>query len=438
VIGFDYRIYRRDGSIIWVRENSRAVVDDNGVLLYYEGILQDITERKRIENDLRRQLEELRIEIDHQKLEQDVASITQSGPTTTITQTSDRAVLDWQSFDIGTHEAVRFHQPSSQAVALNRVTGSQSPTQILGKLSATGQVVLVNPNGVLFGKTAQVDVAGLVASTADVGTADFMAGRNNFTAPGHPAATVENRGSITVRDAGLAAFVAPQVVNSGSITARLGKVQLAGADTFTLDLYGDGLIQLAVTAEQTKTLLENSGTIRADGGQITLTAVVARNMVDSVLTTSGQLSAATLGAQQGHIRLAQQTEDAASAALPSRGVLVNSGTVSASGSAPGSTGGTVTLSSQAIHQTGTVSTDGAAQGGRIQVSANTLFQQGALSSSSPGGTGGTITLATQKHYVETAAARTLATGGQQGGRISVGSSSNGRGWGRSSPPGSNR
>ncbi len=79
VIGFEYRVYRRDGSIIWVRENSRAVVDDNGVLLYYEGILQDITERKRIENDLRRQLEELRIEIDHQKLEQDVASITQSG-----------------------------------------------------------------------------------------------------------------------------------------------------------------------------------------------------------------------------------------------------------------------------------------------------------------------------------------------------------------------
>ena len=69
MIGFEYRIYRRDGSIIWVRENSRAVVDDNGVLLYYEGILQDITERKRIENDLRRQLEELRIEIDHQKLE---------------------------------------------------------------------------------------------------------------------------------------------------------------------------------------------------------------------------------------------------------------------------------------------------------------------------------------------------------------------------------
>ena len=72
MIGFEYRIYRRDGSIIWVRENSRAVVDDNGVLLY-------ITERKRIENDLRHQLEELRIEIDHQKLEQDVASITQSG-----------------------------------------------------------------------------------------------------------------------------------------------------------------------------------------------------------------------------------------------------------------------------------------------------------------------------------------------------------------------
>ncbi len=78
VTGFEYRIYRRDGSIIWVRENSRAVVDDDGKILYYEGILQDITERKRVEADLRRQLEELQIEIDHSKRAQDVASITQS------------------------------------------------------------------------------------------------------------------------------------------------------------------------------------------------------------------------------------------------------------------------------------------------------------------------------------------------------------------------
>jgi PAS domain S-box-containing protein len=79
VTGFEYRIYRRDGSVIWVRENSRAVVDDDGKILYYEGILQDITERKRVESDLRRQLEELQIEIDHSKRAQDVASITQSG-----------------------------------------------------------------------------------------------------------------------------------------------------------------------------------------------------------------------------------------------------------------------------------------------------------------------------------------------------------------------
>jgi PAS domain S-box-containing protein len=78
VIGFEYRSYRRDGSIIWVRENTRAVIDDNDKVLYYEGILQDITERKRMEVELRRQLEELQIEIDHQKRAQDVASITQS------------------------------------------------------------------------------------------------------------------------------------------------------------------------------------------------------------------------------------------------------------------------------------------------------------------------------------------------------------------------
>jgi len=79
VTNFEYPIYRKDGSMIWVLENTRGVVDNNGKLLYYEGIVQDISERKRREAELRQQLEDLKIEINQQKREQDVIQITQSG-----------------------------------------------------------------------------------------------------------------------------------------------------------------------------------------------------------------------------------------------------------------------------------------------------------------------------------------------------------------------
>ena len=104
------------------------------------------------------------------------ASVSRAGTNTLVTQTSDRAAINWQSFSIGAGEAVRFAQPSASSVALNRVVG-QNPSEILGSLSANGQVFLLNPNGVLFGKGAQVDVGGLVASTLNISNSDFLAGQ---------------------------------------------------------------------------------------------------------------------------------------------------------------------------------------------------------------------------------------------------------------------
>ena len=134
------------------------------------------------------------------------ASITGQGTaTTTITQSTNRAVINWQSFDIGTGEHTDFQQPGKDSITLNRVIGSeQQATQILGKLSANGKVAIVNPNGIVFGKDAQVDVAGLMASTADIGDNDFMAGRGTFDKPGKLGAQILNEGRITVQQAGLA------------------------------------------------------------------------------------------------------------------------------------------------------------------------------------------------------------------------------------------
>ena len=79
------------------------------------------------------------------------ASVTRAGANTLITQTTDRAAINWQNFSVGANEAVRFAQPSASSITLNRVLG-QNPSEILGSLSANGQVFILNPNGVLFGR----------------------------------------------------------------------------------------------------------------------------------------------------------------------------------------------------------------------------------------------------------------------------------------------
>ena len=136
------------------------------------------------------------------------ASITGGPGTTTIGQATQNVAINWQGFSIGQGEAVRFVQPNSSAVALNRVVGSD-PSSILGSLSANGKVFLVNPNGILFGIGAQVNVGGLVASTLNISDADFMAGRHKFAGAGN--GTVVNQGSITAADGGYVALLGASV-----------------------------------------------------------------------------------------------------------------------------------------------------------------------------------------------------------------------------------
>jgi filamentous hemagglutinin family protein len=288
------------------------------------------------------------------------ATITgQGGPAVTVNQSTQNAIINWHTFNIGRGESVTFQQPNSGSVALNRVTGGLGPSEILGNLTANGRIFLINRDGVLFGPGAVVNTAGFLASTNDIKNADFMAGRYNFNIPGRPDASIVNHGRITATSGGFAALVAPGVRNTGTITATLGTVALASGNSFTLDMYGDKLITLAVgdsvaskvidvsTGQPLKSLVSNEGRIRANGGRVELTAAAARTVVDSVINTSGVIKANSIGHRNGMIVLSAATGGSKPAGAPTQTIKI-SGVLSAAGRQKGTKGGTIVVSGEDI------------------------------------------------------------------------------------------
>ncbi len=302
------------------------------------------------------------------------ASIAASGTTTTITQTSDRAVINWNSFDIGAAETVTFAQPGAQSATLNRVVGNQL-SSLQGTLNANGQIYLVNPNGVLIGNGATINASSFIAATASLSDASFMAtpanGRYEFNELSAASATgtIVNAGTITVADGGIAALVAPAVKNTGIIAARLGTVELASATRFTLDLFGDDLVRVAVgdsiagaltdvQGNAVNAQIEAGGTLQADGGKIVLLAVpTAAGVVDDAINLSGIARAQSVSAgERGEIHL-----------LSNQGRITMSGTADVSASGAGIAGGTVTAigGDVLVTSTGRVNASAAANGGSI-------------------------------------------------------------------------
>lgn len=225
--------------------------------------------------------------------------ITRSGSTTTIEQDSARLAIHWHSFGIAAGETVRFVQPGPGAIALNRVLGTEA-SEIYGRLIANGQVFLLNPNGVLFGPTAQVSVGGIVASTLDLSDADFLAGR---TVLHGSSGSVRNEGSIRAADGGYIALVGGSVHNDGTLVADRGMVALAAGSRVRLDFAGDGLLGLAVDQGALSALVRNGGVVQADGGVALLTARAADALAGTVVNNTGLVRARTLENRGGVVQL---------------------------------------------------------------------------------------------------------------------------------------
>ena len=272
------------------------------------------------------------------------AAITTAGSTMTIAQQTAQAIINWQNFGIDRGEAVHINQPNSQAMLLNRVVGS-NPSEIFGQLTANGQVILVNPNGVFFRPGSSVDVGGLTASTLNIANEDFLKGQLRFA--GDSQNPVINAGTITAQN-GYVNLLAKEVVNEGIIAAQTGSVNLAAGSGMSLDYIGDGKMTVAVTDGAYQSAVANKKLIQADGGLVVMTASGKDALMDSAVNNSGVIQANTLGEATGQISLTGDN-------------ITTTGAISADGGSNGQ-GGTIKII--ANHKT---AVDGqlSAQGGQL-------------------------------------------------------------------------
>src|SRR6185295_14615258 len=211
-------------------------------------------------------------------------------------------------------ETVQFVQPSATSLAVNRVLGGD-PSLIFGQLLANGRVFLLNPNGVLFGPNATVNVGGLLATTLSLKSYDLTTGRFELAQdPTQAFASVINHGTLRVADHGFLVLAAPGVVNDGLIVAKFGQVGLHAGTQLAVDFRGDGLIQYAVEGKVLEQVTDpagkplasavsNTGRIEADGGTVLLTATASSAVVSSVINHSGVIQARRLENQGGEVVL---------------------------------------------------------------------------------------------------------------------------------------
>lgn len=228
------------------------------------------------------------------------ANISQNGKVTDITQTTQKASINWNKFNIASDETVNFKQPNSSSITLNRVVGNEKSI-INGALNADGQVWIINSNGVLFGKGASINTSGLLATTKDISDADFQAGNYKFT--GNSNESVINLGTIDVVNNGSVILAANEVKNEGTIKAIRGKIHLAGADEYTVNLNGNSLVNLIVNKGVLDALVKNSGTIIANGGEVYLTTNAVNDLLKGVVNNTGIIEANSLAGITGHVEL---------------------------------------------------------------------------------------------------------------------------------------
>ena len=234
------------------------------------------------------------------------ATVTSSGASMVVNQTSQQLITNWSSFNVGSGASVEFVQPNVSAAALNRVVGTDV-SQIQGQLKSNGQVFIVNPNGVIFGAGARVDVGGLTASTLNISDADFLAGRfvfNKDVATQNDArAVLENAGQLQAAEQGYIALIGETVSNTGSIDTPSGTTALLAGERITLTVANNQLISYEVERGALDAQIDAGGAINASDGVVVLSAKALDALTKSVVNSTGIVQATSLSNKGGKIVL---------------------------------------------------------------------------------------------------------------------------------------
>lgn len=333
------------------------------------------------------------------------AQFQKQGTQLTITNTP-RAIISWGSFSIAANETVRFAQQSTTSTVLNRIVG-QDPSRILGALQSNGKVFLVNPNGILFGQTARVDVNGLVASTLNITNQDFLAGKYAFAA-GESAGSVINQGVITAPSGGTVALIGSSVENSGIINSPRGEVLLAAGRSIQLVDVHTPDIAVVVSAPDDKAV--NLGQIIAQSGTV--------GIYGALVSQKGIINADSAVAGDGGKIIFKASKASA----------LDTGSVT---TADGKNGGQITVQADAGAATvaGKVSAVGSDEkGGNIQIlGRNVALTETAQVSANGNTVGGSILIGGDWQGSNPAIRNAEATSVAQGATISADSIGNGDG-----------
>jgi len=277
------------------------------------------------------------------------ATFNSQGNSLTIAN-SPTAIINWQGFSINTNEAVYFNQQNSASMVLNRVMG-QDPSRILGLLQSNGRVFLINPNGILIGQGARIDVNGLVASALDISNHDFLVGKYNFIS-GSVAGSIQNQGTITTPEGGRVYLIAPNIENSGIINSPKGNVILAAGHSVQLVDSLDPDIAVVVSAPENRAV--NIGQIIARSGRV--------GIYGGLISQKGMVNAdSAIVGENGRIFL-KATKD----------VTLDRGSMTSAG---GLQGGQIKIQSEAgtTQMSGVVTAAGSdGKGGEIQILGNNI------------------------------------------------------------------
>ncbi|PCI53715.1 MAG: hypothetical protein COB36_11835, partial [Alphaproteobacteria bacterium] len=314
---------------------------------------------------------------------------------TDITVTGGNGFVEGNA-DIYTGHTVNVTGDSSATFAY-RDNRDNIESTLNGNLNSNMKIVIIDKDGVFFGSDAQIDVQSIVVTTGHIVVADIMDGGQLEISDVDQGGNIVLNGTISIAEAGLAAFVAPNVTNNGVINAKLGRVQMGAAQTVTVDLYGDGLLELALDGELADALLENNGDIFAEGGFVQMTALAAKGTVDNIVNNTGIITVASATQVGGKIVLSGGTQ----------GTVSISGTLDASGTEGGSVevrGERILVQNGAdIDASGT-----AGAGGKVTLQTDTLDVTSAATFVNVAGAGGTV-------QIERLTKGRISLGGDSGG-----------------------